>query len=95
MLTIEIYDELQNQNMHLLSCPEQLTLSLTDSLTEGTFTFDIQRMILETLIRVMRRHDQTKKDLPTYLPTYLSTSIKELSPRLFTFETFDQSDEET
>ena len=54
----------------------------------------------------MRRHDLIKKYLPTYLhtypPTYLPTcvpplqnTLKERSKRLVTFETFDQSDEET
>ena len=32
------------------------------------------------LIRVMRRHDLTKKDLPTYLPTYLLTSLHKSTP---------------
>ena len=31
---------------------------------------------LRDLIRVMRRHDLTKKDLPTYLPTSLPTSLE-------------------
>ena len=51
------------------------------------------------LIRVMRKHDLTKKDLPIYipvptnlLPPYLSTSVKAI---LETFETYDQNDEET
>ena len=46
----------------------------------------------------MRRHDLTKKDLPTYLPFCqlpLENKFKEQSHRLVTFETFDQSDEET
>ena len=54
----------------------------------------------------MRRHDLTKKYLPTYIPTHLPTylptyvpplenTLKERSKRLVTFETFDQSDEET
>ena len=60
---------------------------------------------LRHLIRVMKRHDLTKKDLP-HLPTHLPTSLpdyqfhlqnnfKERFQRLVTFETFDQSDEET
>ena len=50
----------------------------------------------------MGRHDLTKKYLPTYPFTYLTTyvpplenTLKERSKRLVTFETFDQSDEET
>ena len=44
-------------------------------------------------------HDlMTLKDLPTYLPTCqppYENNFKEQSHRLVTFETFDQSDEET
>ena len=46
----------------------------------------------------MRRHDLAKKDPPTYLPTYLppfENTLKEWSLRLVTFETFNQSYEET
>ena len=54
----------------------------------------------------MRRHDLTKKYLPTYIPTHLPTylptyvpplenTLKERSERLVTYETFDQSDEKT
>ena len=61
---------------------------------------------LRHLIRVMRRHDLTKKYLPTYIPTHLPTylptyvpplenTLKERSERLVTYETFDQSDEKT
>ena len=51
-----------------------------------------------------RRHDQTKKKTMTTTKTNkwtttqtnnLESSIRERSERLVTFETFDQSDEET
>ena len=68
----------------VFSCPEQLNrwpcplvgwyLGLTP-LTIRQFTTlqsDLRDLWpLRHLIRVMRRHDLTKKDLPTYLPTYL------------------------
>ena len=68
-----------------------MTLSLTDSLSHSTFTFDIQRATLETCdlwnIWSERWGDMTwlKKDLPinipthlpTYIPTYLSTYLRE------------------
>ena len=95
------------------------TAQYCGSLTDGTFTFDIQRAILEWwgdmiwpkkylsiyiptylptclpaylpyrsnlrelwplrhLIRVMRRHDLTEKDLPTFIPTNLPTYFKYL-----------------
>ena len=37
---------------------------------------------LRHLIRVMRRHDLTKKDLPIYLPTYLPTYLPPYIPTL-------------
>ena len=78
----------------IFSCPQQLNRTHCPSLGPSVHPLPLTIRVFTTLqsdprdlwplrhlIRVMRRHDLTKKYLPTYipthLPTYLCTSIRE------------------
>ena len=73
-----------------------MTLSLTQSVTQSVTDFYFcnkksnprDLWPLRHLIRVMRRHDLTKKDLPTYLPTSLHPYIREHHSRAYLSMTF-------
>ena len=87
----QIFDKFWDPgDLCIFSCPEQLNRWLTHSVT---FDFDITEWPLRHLIRVMRRHDLTKKSTypHTYLPTYLSTYLRE-HPQGAILETCDLYD---
>ena len=68
----------QNSSIGLIVCPLLALTKLTIKAFTTLQSDPRDLWPLRHLIRVMRRHDLTKKDLPTYLPTSLENTIQEL-----------------